>query len=453
MTAETPDDGDKVVNPRGRSKAKAAPKPKPNGNGQDSAPGWRGRLICSEKGKPLDCVANAAMVLRGDPAFAGKLHFNRMRQRTVVGSVPWHATDRPRDWIDRDGIALAEWCQLRGVLVKASTCDQAVHTVAHEREMHPLRDMLAALPWDGRERLGTWLTDYLGVPSSDYSEAVGRKWMISAAARAFQPGCKADHALILEGRQGAGKSTACSILALQAEWFTDEIADLGSKDSAQDLPGKWIIELGELSAMGKSAVERIKGFIARSSDHYRPSYGRNSQDFPRSCVFIGSTNSAEYLPDTTGNRRWWPVAVGAIDLDALRRDVGQLWGEAVAAYRAGEEWWLDVAGEARAAEEQEQRAEVDPWEELVLNAATAIHEQLQVTSYDHQGIPHIAVPKARVATVNAILDVMNVPVERRGKSQQIRVGIALRKAGWTAKEERNAQPPMPRRWYLPPAGG
>ena len=106
----------------------------------------------------------------------------------------------------------------------------------------------------------------------------------------------------------------------EAEWFTDEIADLGSKDSAQDLPGKWIIELGELSAMGKSAVERIKGFIARSSDHYRPCYGRNSQDFPRGCIFIGSTNAAEYLPDTTGNRRWWPVTVGDIELDALRRD-------------------------------------------------------------------------------------------------------------------------------------
>ena len=117
-------------------------------------------------------------------------------------------------------------------------------------------------------------------------------------------------ALILEGRQGAGKSTACSILALRAEWFTDEIADLGSKDSAQDLPGKWIIELGELSAMAKSAVERIKGFIARSIDHYRPSYGRNSQDFPRGSIFIGSTNAIQYLPDTTGNRRWWPVDGG-----------------------------------------------------------------------------------------------------------------------------------------------
>ena len=185
------------------------------------------------------------------------------------------------------------------------------------------------------------------------------------AARAFEPGCKADHALILEGRQGAGKSTACSILALRAEWFTDEIADLGSKDSAQDLPGKWIIELGELSAMGKSAVERIKGFIARSSDHYRPSYGRNSQDFPRGCIFIGSTNATS-TSDTTGNRRWWPVTVGDIKLDALRQDVPQLWAEAVAAYKAGEEWWLDVDGEARAAEQQEQRAEVDPWEELVL---------------------------------------------------------------------------------------
>ena len=200
----------------------------------------------------------------------------------------------------------------------------------------------------------------------------------------------------------------------------------------------------------KSAVERIKGFIARSSDHYRPSYGRNSQDFPRGCIFIGSTNATEYLPDTTGNRRWWPVTVGDIKLDALRQDAPQLWAEAVAAYKAGEDWWLDVDGEARAAEQQEQRAEIDPWEELVMNAAVAIHEQRPVTSYDHQGIPHIAIPKAKLAAVNAILDVMNVPVERRGKSQETRVGIALRKAGWTVDEERNAKPPSPRRWYVPP---
>jgi predicted P-loop ATPase len=126
------------------------------------------------------------------------------------------------------------------------------------------------------------------------------------------------------------------------EWFADEIADLGSKDSAQDLRGQWIIELGELSAMRRGEVERVKAFMSRSTDHYRPSYGRRSQDFPCQCVFIGSTNADTYLADETGNQRFWPVKVGRINLKTLRQDVGQLWAEADAAYRTGERWWLDA---------------------------------------------------------------------------------------------------------------
>ena len=169
-------------------------------------------------------------------------------------------------------------------------------------------------------------------------------------ARVFRPGCKADCTLILEEAQGTLKSTACAVLALSPEWFADGIADLGSKDSAQDLRGKWIVEIAELSAMTRAAVERVKAFISRQVDHYRPSYGRRSQDFPRQTVFIGSTNSDEYLADETGNRRFWPVRIGRIDIPALQRDVEQIWAEAVVAFKAGEQWWLDAELEAEARE-------------------------------------------------------------------------------------------------------
>ena len=131
-------------------------------------------------------------------------------------------------------------------------------------------------------------------------------------------------------------------------WFADEISDLGSKDSAQDLRGKWIIELAELSAMKRGDIERTKAFMSRAIDHYRPSYGRRSQDFPRQCVFAGTTNADTYLGDETGNRRFWPVKVGHIDLAGLREVRDQLWAEAVAAFKAGEKWWLTAdAGEGR----------------------------------------------------------------------------------------------------------
>ena len=199
-----------------------------------------------------------------------------------------------------------------------------------------------------------------------YLRSVGSKWLIAAVARIYRPGCKADYVIILEGPQGIGKSTCLLILAGR-EWFADEIADLGTKDSAQDLRGKWIVELAEVAALRRGEIERVKAFVSRNVDHYRPSYGRRSMDFPRQCVFAGTTNADAYLADETGNRRFWPVKVTGLQLDALERDRDQLWAEAVARFKAGESWWLDREVEAFAAEEQEQRRQGDPWEEPILD--------------------------------------------------------------------------------------
>jgi putative DNA primase/helicase len=232
----------------------------------------------------------------------------------------------------------------------------------------------------------------------------GRRWFLSAVARVYRPGCKADCAVILEGPQGAGKSSALAALVPDPEWFADDIADLGCKDSAQDLRGKWIIELGELSAMRRAEVERTKAFMSRAVDHYRPSYGRRSQDFPRQCVFAGTTNADAYLGDETGNRRFWPVKVGTIRLGALREVRDQLWGEAVAAFEAGEKWWLDAEVEAAAAEEQGERRIVDPWEERVLQHAVGRKE----------------------IGIDAALEELGVPVERRGQGEANRIARILR---------------------------
>jgi putative DNA primase/helicase len=229
---------------------------------------------------------------------------------------------------------LAEWCQLREVPLTRASCADAVAAVADDNRFHPIREYLDGLAWDGTPRLATWLSTHLGAvvePGCDKPEArpayireVGRKWPIGAVARVYRPGCKVDAAPIFEGGQGIGKSQALAALVPCPEWFCDEISDLGTKDSAQDLRGKWIIELAELSAMRRGDIERTKAFMSRSTDHYRPSYGRRSQDFPRQCAFAGTTNADGYLGDETGNRRFWPVKVGAIDLDAIRRDREQL---------------------------------------------------------------------------------------------------------------------------------
>ena len=219
-------------------------------------------------------------------------------------------------------------------------------------------------------RIETWACRYLGAEDTAFNRSVGALWLISAVARIFRPGVKADHMLVLEGPQGARKSTALKILAGE-DWFTDELPDLGSKDAAMHMQGVWIIEIAELDAIGKAEVSRIKAFLTRTTDRFRPPYGRYTIEVPRQCVFAGTVNPDTYLRDETGNRRFWPVRCGTIDIDALARDRDQLWAEAVARFRAGAIWWLDTPELiAAATAEQEKRYQADAWDDLIANWIT-----------------------------------------------------------------------------------
>ena len=178
-----------------------------------------------------------------------------------------------------------------------------------------MKAYLQGLLWDGVERLDRWLSTYLGAEDTDYSRAVGSRWLISAVARIFQPGAKADCCLILEGPQGIRKSTALRTIA--GEYFTDELADLGSKDAAMQTRGVWIIELSELDNLSHAEVARIKAFMSRTTDRFRPPYGMRLVESPRQCVFAGTVNHGTYLRDETGGRRFWPVVCGRIDVEGL----------------------------------------------------------------------------------------------------------------------------------------
>jgi predicted P-loop ATPase len=188
--------------------------------------------------------------------------------------------------------------------------------------------------------------------------------LIAAVARIYEPGCKVDTVPIFEGVQGARKSTA--VKALFDPWFSDELADLGSKDAAMQTRGVWGIEVSELDAMSRMEVSRIKSFITRTTDRFRPPYGSRIIESPRSCVFWGTTNSEGYLKDETGGRRFWPIKVGRINVDLLQQMRDQLWAEAVVLYGARVPWWL-TKKEAQADAERHQRDRYvgDPWDKAI----------------------------------------------------------------------------------------
>jgi predicted P-loop ATPase len=332
----------------------------------------------------------------------------------------------PRTVRDADVSQLQEWLQNLGLpKIGKDQVHQAVDQRAMERSFHPVRDYLDGVRWDKTPRLDAWLAAYFGAPAGDYAAKIGRMFMIAMVARIFKPGCKVDYMLVPEGEQGERKSTALRILAGE-KWFSDSLPDLHHCDQVRlsmHLRGKWLIEIGELSSIGKADTELLKAFVTRQEEKFTPKFGRKEVTEPRQCVFAGTTNKSTYLKDETGARRFWPFKVGFIDLDALTRDRDQLFAEAVAAYRAGEHWWPDTAFEREHIKpQQDARFDADAWEEVIGNA---------VKGQDRATVSHIAV---------IALGIELGKVDRR---TEMRIAAILTRMSWRPGTGR------PRHW-LPP---
>jgi putative DNA primase/helicase len=391
---------------------------------------WRNRLLRGKmraKGEPGPILANHANViiaLNYAPEWAGVLAFNEFSQRVeAINPTPWGHTGA---WVDVQDISAAEWLQHQGINAGIEVVGQSIQKAAETQRFHPVREYLDGLVWDGTKRLDGWMSLYLGAEPTDYTAAVGSRWLISAVARIYKPGTKADCCLILENKQGAFKSTALRVLA--HPYFTDDIDDLGSKDAAMQTRGVWIIEIAELDSMSRGEVSKIKAFMSRSTDRFRPPYGKRLIESPRGCVFAGSVNHSAYLRDETGARRFWPVRCGRIRIEELERDRDQIWAEAVQAYRNGAAWWLDSTELNEAAEvEQGDRYEGDPWDEAIrswLNRPTQRYEP------NGQPIEPFTSDTDSVTLADVLTHAVGKPQAQWTQADRIRVSRSLQALGW-----------------------
>ncbi|WP_321470108.1 virulence-associated E family protein [uncultured Paludibaculum sp.] len=375
---------------------------------------WEAALLRTKGGEIRPVLANAMIALKAAQEWTGVLAYDEFSLNVcALKKTPWGYAG---PWNDQQDRLFTDWAQRRGIFIPVEVGGQAVQAAAMDTAFHPVRDYLTGLEWDGVPRLDSWLVRYLGAEDSPYIRAVGARWLIGAAARVMRPGTKLDTCLVLEGKQGAGKSTAFQILG--SPWFADELAEMGTKDAAIQTRGVWIIELAELSALTRGEREKVKAFLSRQVDRFRLPYGKRASEHPRQCCFGGTTNADAYLQDETGARRFWPVRCGRIDLDALRTDRDQLWAEAVTRFHEGAAWWLEAdEGELQeaAAEEQAARYIRDPWEEVV---------------------DRWLVGRSDVTTGEVLERALNTSPERQTKGDQMRVAACLRTLGWNRRKIR-----------------
>ena len=337
-------------------------------DGQQTDPNaWLGYIQRDENGKIKQTIDNVLLILNNDPRLCGRFMLNEFSGRgEVLYPLPWDKDPdkfKRRAWADSD-ISAMYWYMEKGYkITKRNAIDAGLDIHAATHAFNEVQDFIKGLAWDGVPRLDTLFIDYLGADDSPYTRAVTRKAFVGAVARAMEPGCKFDNMLILCGPQGLGKSTLLD--RMSKGWYNDSIRTFEGKEASELLQGVWLVEVAELDAFRKTDVSRIKQFLSLRYDRYRAAYGRNVKELPRCCVFFGTCNVSDFLQDTTGNRRFWPVDVGQGELihrawDLTDAEINQIWAEAKMRWMMGEPLFLtgDLADAARARQEDHREASV-----------------------------------------------------------------------------------------------
>lgn len=291
----------------------------------------------TDSGKILSTVKNYELILQFDPIVGNCVGYDAFAYRITPlrTDLPWRQSSLVKfnEWSELDDAALQNYLnRTYGNLTNEKMFRNVLQEVANKNSFHPVRDYLESLPpWDGIERAPRLFIELLGAKDCEYTKSITMHWLKAAVARIYYPGCKFDYCLVLKGAQGKGKST---ILAkLGGKWFNDSIFDISGKEALENLQGNWIIEIGEMQATKRADNEAIKAFFSRTVDKFRLPYGRRTMEFPRQCVFAGTTNLPEFLKDRTGGRRFW-IIVCDDNFDTFKalndidqKCINQVWAE------------------------------------------------------------------------------------------------------------------------------
>ena len=420
---------------------------------------WLSQLDRHKEGYLLKTTTNLKTILGNDPALKDLFIYNEFSEAIEKADTPpWERTFS-KQWTDTD---LAELDMYLGDTWKleftGTKLQNAVLSNARTHRYHPIKSMIELNPWDGVPRAETIFTDYLGATDDIYMRTVARKWLSGAVARIYNPGVKFEILCVLLGKQGRGKSTLAKKLG--GEHFNDDLKDMKSKDAKEFLNGSWIVELGELSAMKRTEIDEVKGFISITSDRYRPSYGRVTIDKKRTCVFIGTTNDNQFLKDVTGNRRFFPIPIDrqepTKDVFTLDKDtVQQIWAEAYTFYQAGEELFVPKEIEELAEDYRSEATSEDPiatsiteyldillpedWEQYNLERKRLyIQEELNNEPHMHKGVS--ARTRVTAKEISTELFCTDPKEEARGRAQIKSINMIMSyHPEWTAKVYQGAQ--------------
>lgn len=401
--------------------------------------------VTKKTGAIKDSLANVLIILSQDERWRGVIGYNEFSESPVLLREPPQRSEdavaRPAgsDWTEQDSTRTATWIsKIYGPDVSSARVTEAMMAVAQQNVVHPVRRYLDSLSWDDTPRIDAFFNTYCHTTEEEaYAAGVARILFLSAVARIRYPGCKVDTMVILEGEQGIYKSSL--IPALFGEWSSDTELPIGSKDAYQQLRGVWCVEIGELASFKGRSDSTLKSFISSKEDNYRPSYERRSRAVPRQNIFIGTTNKDHYLHDETGGRRFPPIKLLSIDIEAIRRDRDQLWAEADTRLRSGEGYHADKQLESRINEAAEQRYEGDAWEDPLLVWLQA----------PRKGGLFPAEPLSTDdgLTMAEIMEhALGIPVASQDKGAQFRVAKILHRAGWCRGNRQRENGKFTRRW-------